>query len=299
MSSSIVKLIFGAGMPSASVSSGSMVTVFDSCGRSSIPTPQSKAWPSVSSVRSWTAGAPALVEGQLVVAEEAEERPAERHHVPLRAEREAVRLVVVGELEREELRAPRAEPALEVVLVDPEHAHVRVEHEPLADEPRGVGEAVRAAGEEEQAGGADAVPGHDDDVGLLTLLVPVTVDVDRAGREAVPVRRDLADACAGDELRSVRESRGPHRRVGGALGARRAAPHAGARALAAGQAADVLGADRVGGRPPVPVELVHPLGRAAPDRADGEGRQERRRAGRVVRDRRPCPEICISWSIRS
>ena len=54
-------------------------------------------------------------------------------------------------------------------------------------------------------------------------------------------------------------------------------------ALAGGQVADVLGADRVGGRPPVPVELVHPFGRAAPDRADGEGRQERRRAGRVVR----------------
>ena len=37
------------------------------------------------------------------------------------------------------------------------------------------------------------------------------------------------------------------------------------------------------GRPPVPVELVHPLGRAASDRADRERRQERRRAGRVVR----------------
>ena len=55
MSSSIVKVIFGAGIPSASVSSGSSVTVFDSCGRSSMPTPQSNACPSVDSVRSWTA----------------------------------------------------------------------------------------------------------------------------------------------------------------------------------------------------------------------------------------------------
>ena len=40
-----------------------------------------------------------LVEGELVVAEEREQRSPERHHVPLRAEREAARLVVVGELE--------------------------------------------------------------------------------------------------------------------------------------------------------------------------------------------------------
>ena len=80
----------------------------------------------------------------------------------------------------------------------------------------------------------------------------------------------------------MRERLRPHGRVGGALGARRAAPHAGSRALAAGQAADVLGADRVRGRPPVPVELVHPLGRAPSDRTDRERRQERRRPCRVV-----------------
>jgi len=55
ISSSIVNVIFGAGIPSESVSSGSIVTVFDSCGRSSIPTPQSNACPSVASVKSCNA----------------------------------------------------------------------------------------------------------------------------------------------------------------------------------------------------------------------------------------------------
>ena len=126
------------------------------------------------------------------------------------------------------------------------------------------------------------LPATIDDVGLLPLLLPVAVDVDRAGGEAVPVRRDLPDAGAGDELRAVRESLRPHGRVGRALRALRAAPHARPRALAAGEVADLLGADRVRGRPPVPVELVHALGGPSPDRADRERRQERRRPGRVV-----------------
>ena len=130
---------------------------------------------------------------------------------------------------------------------------------------------------------ADAVSGDDHDVRLLPVLVPVAVDVDRARGEAVPVRRDLADAGAGHELGAVLERARPHGRVRRALRPLRAAPHAGSRPLAGGEAPDGLRADGVRCRPPVPSELVHPLGGLAPDRPDRKRRLRGRGARRVVR----------------
>ena len=137
---------------------------------------------------------------------------------------------------------------LELLLVDPEDAHVRVEHQPLADQAGRVGEPVGEPvrrREEQQTRGSDAVRAEDDDVRFLALLDALTVDVDRAGREALLVRRDLADPRAGHHLRAVLEGLRPHRRVGRALRPLRAAPHAGSGSLARCEVPDRLGANRV------------------------------------------------------
>ena len=96
------------------------------------------------------------------------------------------------------------------VLVDPEHAHVRMEHEPLAHEAGRVREAVRVAvrgRQEQESRRSDAVRGDDHHVGILMVLLPRPIDVGRAGCKALAVDGDLAHARAGDELRAVREGR--------------------------------------------------------------------------------------------
>ena len=209
---------------------------------------------------------------------------------------------MIGELEREQLRAPGPEPALELVLVDPEHAHVRVQHEALADEARRVrepvGEPVRGR-EEQEPGGADAVAGDDDDVRRLELLLALAVDVDgarsRARARSTVISRTrapvitFAPCCNADghivvSVELLAPFGQPHMQVAGAL--------------AGGEVAHRRGADRVGRRPPVPAEGVHALGRLADRTARSAAAAERGGPGRVRRVAGHAGDL-MSWSIRS
>src|SRR5690606_11776198 len=124
-----------------------------------------------------------------------------------------------------------------------------------------------------QAGGTDAVRGNDDDVGLLAPFDAVAVDVNGAVGEALRVHGDLTDAGTGDEVDAVVDGMFPVRDVGRCLGALRAAGLTGAAADTRLAATIGTGGDGIGGRPPVPSELVHALGRLDPGLAQGKRRK--------------------------
>ena len=157
---------------------------------------------------------------------------AERgREAPLRAADEAPPLVRLVELERLDGAAELALPALEVLVEEPAHVRERVHHQPLADEPRRVGQPVgmsRRAREEQQPGRPDRVRGEDDDLRRLEVLAPVAVEPRGAGGEAGRVRLDPADAGAGHEPGAEADRLRPVGEVGGRLGALVAALLAGA-----------------------------------------------------------------------
>ena len=63
---------------------------------------------------------------------------------------------------------------------------------------------LAAGREEQQARRADAVGGHNRDVGGLKMFAAVAVDVDRAGHQPAAFDFQPADARAGDELDAER-----------------------------------------------------------------------------------------------
>ena len=104
-----------------------------------------------------------------------------------------------------------------------------MQHQVLADQPRGVGEPVgkpRRRRIQQQARRADAVAGQDHDLGRLELLAPVGVVVDRAGGHAVLVGGDLAHPAARAQLDAGADSERPVGDVGAGLGPLRAARRA-------------------------------------------------------------------------
>ena len=137
-----------------------------------------------------------------------------------------------------------------------------MEHQVLAHQPAGIGQAIGEApggGVQQQPRRADAVAGEDDDFRRLELLDAVGVVIDHARRHAVLAGDDLAHAAVGAQLDAGADGMRPI----GDVGARLRSLGAGRRAVAeidAGRAAIVFGGgDRAVGRPPVPAELVHRL----------------------------------------
>ena len=140
-----------------------------------------------------------------------------------------------------------------------------MEHQVLAEQPAGIGQAVgesAGGGVQQQPRCADAVAGDDDDLGRLELLDAVDVVIDHAGRHAVFAGGDLAHAAIGAQFDTGADGVRPV----GDVGARLRPLGAGRRAMAeidAGRAAVVFGGgDRGVGRPPMPAELVHRLRRS-------------------------------------
>lgn len=147
-----------------------------------------------------------------------------------------------------------------------------MQHQVLADEAGGVGQAVGVlggGGEQEQARGADAVGADDDRVGELSVFDAFAVDPQGALGAAVLAGEDPADSGAGDQDRPGAQGVRPEGDVGGGLGALRTAPLAGAPTGALGQLLELLARDRVGARPPVPAQRVHARGRPAARLAQG------------------------------
>ena len=130
-------------------------------------------------------------------------------------------------------------------------------------------------------GGADPVGGEDDAGGPLSLLLSVPVDVDHAAGTPALVDDDLTSPCAGHEAGAVADRRRPVREVGRALRALRTTGGTGTPPHARTQIAVRAGWNRVAGRPPIPAQLVHPLGSLPPKGADGDRREGRSRSGRV------------------
>ena len=135
---------------------------------------------------------------------------------------------------------------------------------------------------------ADAVAGDDDDFGRLEMLLAFAVVVDDAGRHAVLVERDLADAAERAQLDAGADRMRPIGDVGRGLGALRAARRAVAEIDAAAAAVIVGRGDRRVGRPPVPAELVHRLAEARAGLAERQRRHRRlfRRIGGIARKAR-------------
>ena len=104
----------------------------------------------------------------------------------------------------------------------------------------------------------------------------VAVDVLGAGHQAPVVHRQAADPGSGDQLHPELDRVTPVRDVGAGLGADGAAGFAGAVAHARFLVLVLARRDGVRRRPPVPAELVHPLGR---DQAVLADRQRRQREG--------------------
>ena len=168
---------------------------------------------------------------------------------------------------------------------------IGVEHQVLADQPDGIGDAVgefRRHRIQHQARRADAVAGEDDDFGRLEMLLALGVVIDHAGGHAVLVDRDLANPAARAQLDAGADRMRPIGDVGRGLGALRAARRAVAEIDAAPAAVVIGGGDGGVGRPPVPAELVHRLAEARARLAERQWRH-RRLLSADRRDRRQGP----------
>ena len=148
---------------------------------------------------------------------------------PLRAAHETPRGVRLVEFETMNVLTPQAVRAAEVVLEQTNHGAEGMHHEPPADEPGGIGEAIRKSrrsGIQQQPRRADAICREHDDGRPLEMHVTVAIDVFRARDQSVGIRFEPANACARHELCAALHELRPMRDVHGALGAFDTAPHA-------------------------------------------------------------------------
>ena len=230
---------------------------FASSGRSSAKRPQFAPWPRWVLTCGVVVGAPGLLAG--AARERRVDRPAGGREAPARAADEAALLVGLVELERLDEVAELALPAHQRLLEQAGDVRERMHHQPLPDEARRVREAVRVlpalAEFSSSRGVPDRVGRDDDDARRLEVLGAVRCDPRRAGREALGVGLDPADARAGDEPRAQRDRLRPVGQVGRRLGALVAARLAGAPLDARPPAVVRRRVDRVELGPPVPAEL--------------------------------------------
>ena len=187
-------MIFGAGMPSLSLSTGSSTTRFSSSGKSSAMMPHMALWPSRLRMPCVKARAPDRVVAPRIAAGH-RDRPAGRLQAPLGPAHEAARGVGLVELQRVQVLAPHAVRAAEVFVEQADDRAEGMHHQPAADEAGRVRQAARklAAGrEQQQPRRADAAGGEDRDVGRLKMLGAAAIDVRRAGHQAAAVRLPAA-----------------------------------------------------------------------------------------------------------
>ena len=151
-----------------------------------------------------------------------------------------------------------------------DHQSPGVQHQVPADQSRSVGEPVGEpcrCGVQQQPGRADAVAGHDDDLGPLVVFDPVGIEVGDTGRHVAVVHGDLADPAVGAKFDPGALRHGPIGDVGAALRPLGAARVARPEVQALVATVVRTGDDGAVGRPPVPAELVeaasHGLAHAA------------------------------------
>ena len=238
-------------------------------------------------------GAPGLLAG--AARERGVDRPAGRREAPARAADEAALLVGLVELERLDEVAELALPAHQRLLEQAGDVGERMHHQPLADEPGRVRQAVRMRRARPTAAAAAACrsrsPPATTTLAGSKCSAPSRVDPGRAGREARGVGLDPADAGAGHEP-------GAQRRSPSASGSGRSRPWR-PRCSPTGRCSRWTHGrrpsygdrvDRVELRPPVPAELRVGPGDLQPGRADRQRRHRRvlgvGRIGRVARQPR-------------
>ncbi len=181
---------------------------------------------------------------------------------------------------------PQAVRAAEVVLEQTNHGAEGMQHEPPADEPGGICEAIRKprrSGIQQQPRRADAIGRQHDDGRPLEMRVTVAIDVFGACDQSVGIRFEPANACPRHELGAALHELRPMRDVHGALGAFGTAPHAGGTLLTRLERAVGARRDGVRPRPPMPAELIVCARHASAHRAEGRGRQRRTLPGRKRR----------------
>ena len=273
--------------PDESVSVGSSTTRWTSSGRSSAMTPHDAEWPSRARTPWWKpvphSGWSPHGQGRVDA-----QRPAGRLQAPLRAAYEAAAGVGLVELQRVEALAPGPCAAPEIVVEQPDDAE-RVQHEPPADQARGVGEPVGWPGRGAAAAGVPMpLAARTTTSAAGKCSRPRGRPIPRRGqavarrattrRTRAPVTSRTPPATAGPVGRSV-DAFAPSRSPTG-------------RPPAARTAAGVVrtGRDGVGARPPVPAEPVVRPATRRPGLGEGNGRHRRvrRRAGRPGRP--PSPE---------